>query len=307
MSQSLTTKDLFSQVSIQKRFEKILGNKAQGFISSVLQISNSDLLSDADPMSVLNAAATAAALDLPINPNLGLAYIVAYNTKQKDGSYKKMAQFQMGYKGLIQLSQRSGLFKTINVTTIKEGEITNINRITGEIDFVWIDPKVREDMKTVGYAAYFELSNGFSKMLYMSLEECNAHGAKYSKTFKNKYGLWATNFDHMASKTVLKLLLSRYAPLSIELQTATLADQSIQRKEGEYEYPDNDSTVIDITEQNSRIEKQRIMNVVSKAKDVKQLQLIETELTREGRDTPENLKIVEEAKAVLINAEMEAQ
>lgn len=302
--QTASLKQLFSSENVKGRFEAMLGKKSAGFISSVLQVCNSNgYLSDADPMSVLNSAATAASLDLPINPSLGFAYIVPFNTKQKDGSYKKMAQLQIGYKGLIQLAQRSGQFKTINVTDIKDGELKSIDRVTGQFQFEWLT-EGRPNAKTIGYAAYFELINGFSKVLYMSKEDCTAHGTKYSKTFTQKYGLWAKEFDLMSMKTTLKMLLSKYAPLSIEMQTAQLADQSIQLTEGDYQYPDNDTPTIDITEQNERVEKERLVSVIAKAKNVKALMAIESELVQEGKDKQEYLELIEDAKAKFIDKEL---
>jgi recombination protein RecT len=189
----------------------------------VLQIvASNKLLVNADPNSIYQSAAVAATLDLPLNNNLGFAYIVPYNAKQEDGTYKQVAQFQMGYKGFIQLAQRSGQFKSIYASPIYQGQIINENPLDGyEFDF-----KVKSDV-LVGYAAKFKLLNGYEATLYMNIEQLKSHGGKYSKTFNNIGGLWNTDFDAMASKTVLKLLLSRFAPLSIEMQKAVTNDQAI--------------------------------------------------------------------------------
>lgn len=241
--QSNSVKGLFSRDDVKQRFNKILGKKSAGFITSVLQaIQGNKYLSKADPNTVLTAAATAAALDLPINQSLGYAYIVPY---------KGQAQFQIGYKGLIQLAQRSGMFKKINVTDVKKGELKSIDRMTGSFVCEWIQ-EGRPQLKTEGYIAYFELLNGFSKAFYMSIEDINAHAKKYSQAFKSNSGPWKTDYDAMASKTVLKLLLSRYAPLSIDMQTAQLADQSVQKEDGEYKYPDNDIETIEIQPKNTQ-------------------------------------------------------
>lgn len=175
-------------------------------------------------------------MNLPINPNLGFAYIIPYKSN-KTGKYE--AQFQMGYKGFIQLAQRSGQFKRINATDVREGELLGVNRLSGELNIEWIeDEKERNTKPVVGYIGYFKLLNGFEKELYMTVEELQSHGKKYSQSFKRGYGLWADEFDTMAKKTVLKLLISKYGALTTNLQEAILADQSAVGEDG-YNYIDN--------------------------------------------------------------------
>ena len=245
----VTVKNLFNRDDVKKKFEELLGRKAPGFITSVLQaVSQNSLLAQSEPNSVYQSAATAAMLDLPINQNLGFAYIIPYSKK---GSVP-VAQFQMGYKGFIQLAQRSGLFKTISATPIYQGQLTHQNPLTGfEFDF-----SKKESNDIIGYAAYFSLLNGFEKTLYMTVEEVKNHGGKYSQTMKKGFGLWTTDFDAMATKTVIKLLLSKYAPLSIEMQRAVVADQAIiNNAEGEdYEYADStDVTADSIDKETERV------------------------------------------------------
>lgn len=239
----VTIKSLMSSESVKQKFTELLGKKAQGFITSVLQITASnELLAKADPMSIYNSAAMAATLDLPLNNNLGFAYIVPYNAKQPDGSYKQVAQFQIGYKGFIQLAQRTGQYKTIAATPIYEGQLVAQNPLTGyQFDFT------KKGENVIGFAAYFQLINGFEKVSYMTLEEMKAHGLKYSKTFNNKFGLWNTDFNGMGNKTVLKLLLSKFGPMTIEMQAAFIADQGLLNDDkGEnVTYVDNDETPID--------------------------------------------------------------
>lgn len=176
-------------------------------------------------------------MNLPINPNLGFAYIIPYKNN-KSGGYE--AQFQMGYKGFIQLAQRSGQFKRINATDVREGELLGVNRLSGELNIEWVeDEKERNAKPVVGYIGYFKLLNGFEKELYMTVEELQSHGKKYSQSFKRGYGLWADEFDTMAKKTVLKLLISKYGALTTNLQEAILADQSAVGEDG-YNYIDND-------------------------------------------------------------------
>lgn len=243
-SQQVTAKSLLERDDVKKKFAELLGKRSSSFITSVLQIvASNDLLKKADPNSIYHSAAVAATLDLPLNNSLGFAYIVPYSTKQSDGSYKQVAQFQIGYKGFIQLAQRSGQFKTISVAPIFEGQLVEQNPLTG---FVF-DFTKKESDKTIGYAAYFMLLNGFEKTIYMTAEEARKHGTKYSQTFKKGYGLWKDDFDSMAQKTVLKALLSKFAPLSIEMQKAVLTDQSVINDEsGEnVSYVDHEDVTID--------------------------------------------------------------
>jgi recombination protein RecT len=197
-----------------------MGKRSTQFITSVLQIVNSnDLLKEASPMSIYTAAMTAATLDLPINNQLGFAYIVPYKSRQRGVE----AQFQIGYKGLIQLAQRTKLYKNISVTEVYEGQLIDENPLTG-FEFDW---KAKTSNKVIGYAAYFSLLSGFEKTLYASREQIEAHSLKYSQTAKQGFGVWKDNFDEMAKKTILKMLLSKYAPLSVEMQTAVISDQAV--------------------------------------------------------------------------------
>lgn len=235
----ITVKNLFGRNDVKQKFQEMLGKRAPQFITSVLQIAaQNEMLSKADPMSIYQSAAVAATLDLPLNANLGFAYIVPYNNKQKDGSYKIIAQFQIGAKGFKQLALRSGQFITINDTDVREGELKSYNRLTGEIKFEWVqDEKERAGKPVIGYASYFKLMNGFEKTYYKTIEEISAHGLRFSQTYKKGYGLWKDDFDGMARKTVIKLNLSKNAPLSVEMQRAIVVDQAVI----------NDSDTEDIT------------------------------------------------------------
>lgn len=229
-------KTLLGRDEVKNRFQEIMGKKAPGFISSILSLTNSNaLLQKAEPHSILNSAVVAATLDLPINPNLGFAAIVPYGNT---------AQFQLQYKGLVQLAMRSGQYKTINVSEVYEGEIKNVNRFTGDYEF-----GERTSDTVVGYMAYFKLVNGFEKYSYMTVGEIKEHAGRYSKTYQRSGGVWKDNFDAMAKKTVLKLLLSKFGILSIEMQRAQTFDQSSIKSdltvtdvdEAEIEYVDNGS------------------------------------------------------------------
>ena len=241
---------LLSSENIKTRLNEILGKRASTFATSVIQIVKSNkLLANAEPSSIVGAAMTAATLDLPLNNSLGYAYIIPFGERQPDGSYIQKAQFQIGYLGFRQLALRSGQFKTIHTTDVKDGEVVSRDRLSGDMEFKWIDDdKERAKKNTIGYVAYFKLLNGFEATLYMSFDELNAHGKKFSQTFKKGFGLWKDDFDSMAKKTVLKLLLSKQAPLSIDMQTAVQTDQaSFNDAEDitDISYPDNEVKEID--------------------------------------------------------------
>ena len=214
-----------------------LGEKKAEFVANVTTlVSNNKNLQNCDAHSVIFSALKATALDLPLDSNLGFAYVVPYNDfKEK----KQFAQFQLGYKGFIQLAMRSGQFKTINVRDVREGEIAGEDFISGEMQFKAVDN--REEKQIIGYVAFFHLTNGFEKMEYWSIEKLQKHAQKYSKSYKT--GVWATNFDAMARKTVIKLLLSKYAPMSVQMQNAHKADQAVITEEGN-RYIDNEAQTI---------------------------------------------------------------
>ena len=259
MTNEITVKKYISSPAVMGKIKELLHNRSSQFVVSLLSTLNtSPALAQCDPQSVLTAAMTAASLDLPINQNLGYAYMIPY---------KNMAQLQLGYKAFIQLAQRSGQFKTLNVSDVRTGEITHIDRLTGEILFDWIED--RNKLPVVGYVGYMELLNGFKKTMYMTVDELKAHGMRFSQTMKRGSGLWKEDFDAMASKTVIKLLLSKYAPLSVDMQTATLADQSVISAENEYEYVDN--TPVLSEEVASDKERDRIVKHITTSKNKEEL------------------------------------
>ena len=228
----------------QAYLQDVLGEKKDAFVSNLTAlVSNDTKLQECKPVTLMYAALTATSLDLPLDKNLGFAYVIPYKNNRERTTE---AQFQLGAKGIKQLAIRSGQFIGMNVTDVREGEIAGRNRMTGEMTFNWIeDDEEREKAKVVGYLAWFKLVNGFEKTKYMTVDEIKAHATRYSQTYssKNDYvrknSKWSTDFDKMAEKTVMKLLLSKDAPLSVEMQTAFRADQSVQREEGKYIYSDN--------------------------------------------------------------------
>ncbi|UWZ92342.1 recombinase RecT [[Pasteurella] aerogenes] len=239
-------KTLFESPNVKQKLQELLNKNAATFTTSVLQIVNSNaMLRNADPMSVFNAACMAATLNLPLQNGLGFAYIVPYqNRKEK----KTEAQFQLGYKGLIQLAQRSGQFKRLVAVPVYEKQLLAEDPING-FEFDW-KQKPAKDEKPIGYYAYFKLINEFTAELYMSTQDVYDHAARYSQTYKKGYGVWHDNFEAMAIKTVLKLLLSKQAPLSVEMQQAVLADQAVVKnvENSEFSYPDNEVQDAEFTE-----------------------------------------------------------
>lgn len=251
MSQvTVSTKQFFDQDNVKRKLNELVGKNSAAFATSVLQIVNgNELLRNAEPQTVFSAACMAATLNLPINNTLGFAYIVPFKNR-KAGTVE--AQFQLGYKGFIQLAQRSGQFERLVALPVYAAQLISKDPINGFV-FDWSKEPIGNE-HPVGYYAYFKLINGFTAELYMTKGEIERHAGKYSQTYKMGFGVWKDNFEAMALKTVMKLLLSKQAPLSIEMQQAQLADQSIVRDvEGQvFEHIDTmpiiEQTTIDVTE-----------------------------------------------------------
>ncbi len=198
--------------SVEEQFRNALKENSGAFVASIIDLYNGDqYLQKCDPKEVVMEALKAATLKLPINKNLGFAWIVPYRSQGV-----QRPQFQMGYKGYIQLAMRTGQYRIINADIVYEGELQRVKKLTGEINF---DGEKKSD-KIEGYFAYIEMINGFSKTLYMSKEQIEAHAKKYSKSYAHSNSAWKTNFDEMAMKTVLRNLLSHYGFLSVEMMTA---------------------------------------------------------------------------------------
>ena len=232
-----TLRELFNDPIIKTKVEQLIGKNSATFATSVMQIANSNaLLRTADPSSVFNAACMAATLNLPLQNGLGFAYIVPFkNNKER----KVEAQFQIGYKGFIQLAQRSGQFKRLVALPVYKKQLLKKDFSNG-FEFDW-EQEPEKDENPIGYYAYFKLVNDFSAELYMSHDDIVKHAQRYSQTFKKGFGVWHDNFEAMALKTVIKLLLSKQAPLSVEMQQAVLADQTVVKdvENQEFNYADN--------------------------------------------------------------------
>ncbi len=266
----------------QDYLQQVLSNKKDSFVNNLVAlVANNVKLQECEPTSLLYAGIKATALDLPLDSNIGCAYVIPY----KDNRNKTtVAQFQLGYKGFIQLAIRSGQFKTLNVTEVKEGELGEFDLLTGTMKFTAVAN--RHEKATIGYVAYFCLTNGFEKTFYMTKEEVEAHATKYSQTYKYKGGVWQENFDLMAKKTVLKLLLSRYAPLSVEMQTAITSDQAVIKADGTASYIDNSDSTEDavVEEVEEVIDEDTIaeaLQSIAEAGDMQTLTTIYNELPNE--------------------------
>jgi recombination protein RecT len=198
---------------VQNQLRAALAENSSAFAASVIDLYTGDKsLMECDPKQVIMQAMKAAILRLPVVKSLGYAWIVAY---------KGIPQFQIGYKGLIQLAIRTGEYRIIHTDVVYEGEYRTVNKLTGEFDFS--GPKVSE--KVVGFFAHFELKNGFSKTLYMTREQVDAHAKKYSKSYSFNGSPWKTEFDAMAMKTVLSGLLRKWGYLSVEMVNAMESDE----------------------------------------------------------------------------------
>ena len=218
--------------TMKKKFADMLGKKSVGFLSSISNIvTNNDLLQKADINSIVLAAAQAAALDLPITPNLGFSAIIPFNDNKKS---QCLAQFQIMRDGWVELAMRTGQVVSLVNEIVYEGELVKRNRFRDEYEF---DETQRKSDKVIGFMAYIRLNNGFEKTVFMTVEEAREHGLKYSKTLKKGYGLWKDDFNSMALKTVLKRLIKKYCPKSIDMQRALVSDQATFN--GDVNDPDN--------------------------------------------------------------------
>lgn len=208
--------------SVEAKFKEMLGKRAPQFMTSITSVvTNNALLQKADVNSIIMGAATAASMDLPLNPNLGYAALVPFNSKE--GCF---AQLQVMVKGWVELFLRSGQCQNIICETVYEGQLVKKNKFTGEYVF---DENAKKSDKIAGFMAYFRLSNGFEKTEYMTVEEVKAHAQKFSQTYRKGIGPWIEMFEQMGQKTTLKRLLTKWAPKSIEMQQMAIFDQSVVR------------------------------------------------------------------------------
>lgn len=210
----------------RKRFDELLGKRAPQFISSVVSLVNGSpelrLAAIESPTTIIQAALKAATFDLPIDPGLGYAYIMPFNNsvKQPDGTWLKKheATFILGYKGMIQLAQRTGAYRKINVVDVRQGELKRYDRLTEDIELEFVqDEEEREKLPVIGWVGYFRLMNGAEKTIYMTRRQVEAHEKKFRKGQNMTKG-WRDDFDSMAVKTVLRRLIGKWGLMSIEYQ-----------------------------------------------------------------------------------------
>jgi recombination protein RecT len=225
-SKTNVLKNVLTEGEIGQQIKNALKDNSDAFVASVIDLYNSETrLQECNPNQVAAEALKAAVLKLPINKALGFAYLVPYKT-----GGKMVPQFQLGYKGYIQLAMRTAQYKHINADVVYEGELKTVDKLSGEIDFAGN----RTSDKIVGYFAYIEMLNGFSKTLYMTREQMLSHAKRFSKSFAFDNSPWKTDFDSMGKKTVVRNLLSHYGYLSVEMIAA------IDRDVDDVEYRNNE-------------------------------------------------------------------
>lgn len=237
---SVMMNNLLDQEKYRARFEDLLGKRAPQFVSSIVSMVNADnKLQQAfyqSPLSVIQAALKAATFDLPVDPGLGYAYIVPFkNTVETDrGKEKRMeATFILGWKGMHQMALRSGVYKTISVVEVRQGEFVSYNRLTGDLDLSFVeDEDKRSSLPIIGYAGYYRLVNGAEKTIYMTKKQVEAHEQKYRKGKYMGKG-WRDDFDAMALKTVYRQLIGKWGIMSIDYRSSEQAMELAQQMEDE--------------------------------------------------------------------------
>ena len=273
MSNQLTTNKPKFSVAIQSDMYKNLINqtlcdkdRATRFIASISSaVATNQSLQECDTGTILSGALLGESLNLSPSPQLGQYYLVPFNDSKKG---YKVAQFQLGYKGYIQLAIRSGQYKKLNVLAIKKGELVRYDPLNEEIEVNLIDDEEeRENAETVGYYAMFEYTNGFRKAMYWSKAKMEKHALKYSSGYKAKkgYTFWEKDFDGMAYKTMLRQLISKWGIMSIDMQQAVEKDMTAINTDGTYEYVDNEDAVIqqDDGEEQPQIQEENTTKEVS--------------------------------------------
>lgn len=274
MNNQLQSKPKFSLAIQSEGYKKLINNtlgdpkRSAKFIAAISSaVATNSSLQQCDAGSILSGALLGEALNLSPSPQLGQYYLVPFKDK---------AQFQLGYKGYIQLAIRSGQYKDIDVIEVREGEYLGRDKTTGKHQFEFIEDEVeRENKPIIGYMAYFEYLNGFYKNLYWSKEKMQKHALEYSQAYASdikkgtNYSFWSKDFDGMAFKTMLRQLISKWGIMSIDMQEAITKDMSVVKEDGTYDYVDNQPIVSVPTEETINTE------VTEKATEVKQVNINE--------------------------------
>lgn len=238
----------------QEYLTNVLGEKKQTFVSNMVAlVSSNKALSECDPSTIMFSCLKATALSLPLDPSLGLAWVLPYKDNKNNTT---VATFQLGAKAYIQLALRTAQYRKINVRDVREGEIVGEDFVSGEMQFKKLE-KERSNAPIIGYVAMFELINGFSKQLYMSVEELDAHAKRFSQTYRKGYGLWSDKEMRpaMMEKTILKRLLSKYGVLSVEMEQAIKSDSAVLGENDAVRYIDNEENAIDLNKAQAVAEK----------------------------------------------------
>lgn len=251
MSNLVTNKPKFSVAIQSDTYKNLINNtlgdkdRASRFIASISSaVATNQALQECDAGTILSGALLGESLNLSPSPQLGQYYLVPFNDSKRGC---KVAQFQLGYKGYIQLAIRSGQYKKLNVLAIKKGELVKYDALNEEIEVNLIeDEEERENAETIGYYAMFEYTNGFRKSLYWSKSKMEKHALKYSKGYAahKGYTYWEKDFDGMAYKTMLRQLISKWGIMSIDMQQAVEKDMATINTDGTYKYVDNEEDTI---------------------------------------------------------------
>lgn len=252
--QDMSISSYLGNVNVKSTLEKVLGNKTDRFIASLTSaVTNNPDLQTCDKQTLVNAALLGNSLNLSPSQQLGHFYLVPFKDRNNG---RVVAQFQLGYKGYIQLAMRSGQYKDLDVIEVKQGELVNYSRFKGIAEFNEIENfEERAKAPTVGYYAYFELLNGFRKQIYWSREQMQIHAETYSQGYRadlkknTKYTFWSKDFDGMAKKTMLRQLLSKWGMLSIDMQNAYTSDMGQINDDGSVTYIDNSGDTVSVSKQ----------------------------------------------------------
>lgn len=292
MNNQLQSKPKFSLAIQSEGYKKLINNtlgdpkRSAKFIAAISSaVATNPSLQECDAGSILSGALLGEALNLSPSPQLGQYYLVPFDQKKYNEKTKKYeviskkAQFQLGYKGYIQLAIRSGQYKDIDVIEVREGEYLGRNKITGKHQFEFIEDEVeRENKPIIGYMAYFEYLNGFYKNLYWSKEKMQKHALEYSQAHASdvkkgtNYSFWSKDFDGMAFKTMLRQLISKWGIMSIDMQEALTKDMSVIKEDGTCDYVDNQPIVSVPTEEKINTE---VAETTEKTTEVKQVNINE--------------------------------
>jgi len=239
-------KPTFSMTINSDAYKRMINNtlgdakKAARFVTAITSaVSTNPALQNCEASTIVSAGLLGETLNLSPSPQLGQYYLVPFNDRKNN---RVTAQFQLGYRGMLQLAQRSGEYKRINAMAVKEGELIHYDPFNDEIELQYTDDEEqRENLPTIGYFAMFEYHNGFKKVLYWSRAKMEAHAEKYSMGYKahKGYTFWEKDFDAMAVKTMLRQLISKWGVMSLEMQKAYEADMGVINQDGSIDYVDS--------------------------------------------------------------------